>query len=683
MKRIFKSVTRLLLMPLLVQCVLGGMAIPTFAAATTIIINDNSQGTTSPGYSETGTGWADSSQPGFENSYVRYSVAASDSAKWTPTIASDSAGKYNVSIYRADSTLYDPLGYTITVNYNGGSISRIIDMSSLPVGWVDLGVFDFAVGTSGYVQLTYGNATQKTSGKRIIADSVKFEPVTETSGAAIGRLLTDKAYTSTPLTGVSQTSSIALNFSQTMDNSTLTQDNIQLIESNSRNVVASTLDVKGGNFVAITPASALTKATYTVVVGDGVKDSLGGDYSGTKRFAFRTSFVVNAATDTSPIFYTTGSSGSWLPSGSWNTRTYNDLIFGNLLYNTTGYAFATYKPGLTGIYQLIFTNPLHTTATGNVEVKITFNGGAVTKYISQIGTTFTATSVDLGTYPLDSNSTILFTNRVSGATMRLEKLTFIPSNGSDYYAAPPTVINAFGGTAPQYVESGSFDNRGSTPWGTTTIGDFRYTIGLNATATYKPALTGKYKIVFASPKNINYSATNIQVTINHRLATDTQTLSQVSDIDNVAEYVDLGDYTLDINSTVEFKNLIAYENMRVEKLYFFPVIDLNNDYKITPATFKNISDTKITSMTTGTVKASIPITNTRGSSLNTAVIFARYNTAGSLAEVFLSEKAVADFTEENYTAQFDNCESGDRISVFVWDGIGTMKPLLLTPDLLQ
>lgn len=676
----FKKMTFIFLMVFLVQCLLGGMAIPGFAAATTIIISDtfeNNATVSSPGYTEAGTGWANSGQSGYTTG-VRYSDVPNASAIWTPTIAADAAGKYRVSIYRANSTLYDPLGFNITVTYNGGSIACTIDMASLPVGWVDLGVFDFGVGTAGNVKLTSGAVV--TSGKRIIAESVKFEPVAEVSGAATARLLTNIAYTSTPVQGVATTSPLTLNFSQTMDVSTLTSTNIQLVESGSRNAVPiNALSVTGGNVVTITPTSPLTVGkTYTVVIGDGVKDSSVGFYAGIKGFVFRTTnAVINASTGTSPK-YVESTTFAARP-GPWGTT-----AIGDLRYISIAGAYATYKPGIIGKYQLIFNNATHPTAASKwVRATINFNGGSVTKDFTQYSVAVSGGPLVLGTFPLDSNSTIVFTNRdiINTNFMRLEKLTF--NLASDFQdSSTPTVINAFTDTSPKYVESGTFLKRGSSPWGSTTIGDLKYNTAIGDYATYKPGIIGKYKIMFINPLHSSGASTNIGVTVNYSGGQATQTLTQFTTIGaNTADYVDLGDYTLDVNSTVVFKNndTTVTNYMRLEKLYFFPILD---DYKITPTTFKNGSDVTITSMAAGTVKVSLPITNTKGSNLNTCVVFANYNSENKLMNVVVTEKAIENFTEENYKAQF-NCASGDKIKGFVWGGISTIKPILLSPSILQ
>jgi hypothetical protein len=120
------------------------------------------------GYIESGT-WYNSIKPGYNNSLTRYSESVGASVIWNPSL---NAGTYKVSIYRISSG--DP-NTKIDVVHNGATITYTLDYS-LPDGWVELGTFEFAAGTDGYVKLT--QMTNATNGR---ADAVKFEKYTATN----------------------------------------------------------------------------------------------------------------------------------------------------------------------------------------------------------------------------------------------------------------------------------------------------------------------------------------------------------------------------------------------------------------------------------------------------------------------------------------------------------------------
>lgn len=87
---------------------------------------------------------------------------------WRPDI--EIAGDYNVYYWLPDGTSNRATDAPFTVYYNGGSQTFYVNQQ-LPGGsWIKLGTFDFAIGTSGYVELT-NNANNS----YVIADAVKFE----------------------------------------------------------------------------------------------------------------------------------------------------------------------------------------------------------------------------------------------------------------------------------------------------------------------------------------------------------------------------------------------------------------------------------------------------------------------------------------------------------------------------
>jgi beta-glucanase (GH16 family) len=114
-----------------------------------------------PGYAEYGSGWTTSALTGFSSLPTRYSNASGATAQWTPTILT--AGSYDVQIWKTQASSSDNQAQLI-VNYSGGSHTSTVDFTSGSSGWVDLGTFSFAAGSTGNVKLNYsGNGYARTS----------------------------------------------------------------------------------------------------------------------------------------------------------------------------------------------------------------------------------------------------------------------------------------------------------------------------------------------------------------------------------------------------------------------------------------------------------------------------------------------------------------------------------------
>jgi beta-glucanase (GH16 family) len=105
------------------------------------------------GYSESGTGWADSSLAGFGLMPQRYSCTAGDSAVFAPGF--NQSGNYDVSIWKTVNSNADTAA-RVTVAYSGGTwTAPPMNFSTGSSGWVDLGTFHFdAAGTNPPIGVT-------------------------------------------------------------------------------------------------------------------------------------------------------------------------------------------------------------------------------------------------------------------------------------------------------------------------------------------------------------------------------------------------------------------------------------------------------------------------------------------------------------------------------------------------
>ncbi|WP_171628525.1 golvesin C-terminal-like domain-containing protein [Paenibacillus plantarum] len=174
---------------LMFTCLFFSLAAVSFAAE---IIIDNGD----PGYTEIGT-WNNSSVTGYNGSSTRYSNVSNSKAQWSPTILE--AGDYKVFIYKVTNSTGDN-DVDINVVYDGGTISTEQDWTTGSSGWVSLGTYPFAAGTSGYVQIT----KESTSYTR--ADAVKFVYVPVVNYAPVGTYYVDSINGNDANSGTSESS---------------------------------------------------------------------------------------------------------------------------------------------------------------------------------------------------------------------------------------------------------------------------------------------------------------------------------------------------------------------------------------------------------------------------------------------------------------------------------------------
>ncbi|PYI52854.1 OmpL47-type beta-barrel domain-containing protein [Paenibacillus flagellatus] len=241
------------------------------ATADADIIIDNGQ----PGYAESADGnWTTSQLQGYNHTTTRYPYSSAPGvyAQWSPTLASE--GRYRVSVYKVVHANAEPKA-KVDIRHNGKTETTVLNYQTGTSGWVDLGDFDFAAGPDQYVRIT-----QVTQGLPIRADAVRFRKL-ETIAS-----LTVPADTKSAPVGTE----VVVAFDRPMDIRTLTPSNIVLKETASGTVVAATYSVnQNGTAYTMLPAGGLRAQTsYTVEVGETVKNESGTPLYGGFRFDFRT-----------------------------------------------------------------------------------------------------------------------------------------------------------------------------------------------------------------------------------------------------------------------------------------------------------------------------------------------------------------------------------------------------------
>jgi Glycosyl hydrolases family 16 len=130
-------------------------ASPMSFAQVVFYIRDYYIGNGEPGYVEYGSGWQESSSPGYSNIPSRVSCQRGASASYTPTILQ--SGTYDVEVYESQNADADPAAQ-LTIQHAGGSTAKTINFANGSTGWVDLGSYPFAVGAGGTLANTNSGA---------------------------------------------------------------------------------------------------------------------------------------------------------------------------------------------------------------------------------------------------------------------------------------------------------------------------------------------------------------------------------------------------------------------------------------------------------------------------------------------------------------------------------------------
>lgn len=134
---------------------------PVSFANVAFYIRDYYIGDREPGYVEYGPGWQDNSVPGYSNIPTRVSCQAQAFASYTPTILQD--GKYDVQIYRVAHSDGDPAAQ-LSILSAAGHTARTVDFAHGNNGWVDLGVYRFNLGSTGFLKMSNsGSGCTRTS----------------------------------------------------------------------------------------------------------------------------------------------------------------------------------------------------------------------------------------------------------------------------------------------------------------------------------------------------------------------------------------------------------------------------------------------------------------------------------------------------------------------------------------
>jgi hypothetical protein len=382
-----------------------------------------------PEYSEAGTWATSTSLKGFNNSESRYGSSSGASAQWTPNLTS---GIYRVSFYKVVHTASDS-NAKIEVAYSNGKDTQYVNQTTGTSGWLELGTYTFGAGTNGYVKYTRqagGTGYGRT-------DAVKFEKLSElppdTDITPPTAQLTEPLDTSQ----ASLSGAITLTFNEEMNVSTLHNDNILLMETNTSSVVSTTYQVTDSNVFTLKPAQLLKPETsYTVTASTYVTDKASNALTGTRSWTFTTKSDV---IETIVIDY---GDPRYIESGSWATSALKGYNSSDTRYGSSSGASAQWTPNLTpGIYRVSFYKVIHASSDPNAKIEVTHLKGIDTQFVNQ--TTGTSGWLELGTYTFGTgtNGYVKYTRQAGGTSygrtdaVKFEKLSELPP---DTDIIPPT-----------------------------------------------------------------------------------------------------------------------------------------------------------------------------------------------------------------------------------------------------
>ena len=159
------------------------------------------------GYSESGI-WLDSGLTGYNGSGTRYSNDDGAYAQWNLDVSQ--VGEYHVYLYKVVYVNSDSMA-EIAVSYDGGQDVHTVDFTSGESGWVYLGTYPFASGSTGYVRtVRQGNYAR--------ADAVLTIPASGPGDLMISEAFVDGLNFSVRATGLEAGKRYVLKYSDKLTN---------------------------------------------------------------------------------------------------------------------------------------------------------------------------------------------------------------------------------------------------------------------------------------------------------------------------------------------------------------------------------------------------------------------------------------------------------------------------------
>ncbi|MDF2924631.1 MAG: hypothetical protein K0R57_3545 [Paenibacillaceae bacterium] len=230
------------------------------------------------GYSESGVWTESTTVRGYNNSSTRYGNTSQGYAQWKPDVA---GGTYRVSVFKPVHANNDKQA-VVTVYHQFGSSPHSLDYTAGSSGWVELGLYSFAPGDSGYVRVTSADRGL------MRADAVMFEQV-DADPVALASPPENEA--------LALDTRFKIHFSKNMPLEQLVPEMIVLHNDTAQSSVPAAIGILDtGRAVEITPANQLMYGTaYTLRLDEAMTDTEGKLLSGAISWSF-----ITVAEDTTP-----------------------------------------------------------------------------------------------------------------------------------------------------------------------------------------------------------------------------------------------------------------------------------------------------------------------------------------------------------------------------------------------
>jgi VCBS repeat-containing protein len=345
------------------------------------------------GYAES-SGWATSGLTGYNGTSTRFSGNPSAIVTWTPALT----GRYEVEFYKVANS-NSAANAVVSVTHNSVTDSQIVDLTTGPSGFVDLGAFDLNSSLGDFVRLS----NQGTGNLR--ADAVRFTQLVagpSVSVPASQSVAQDSALALSPATGN------AISIADPDAGATSLQ--VALTVTHGALTLGTTTGlsfVTGGNGQASFTVSgtqtalnnALASLSYQPTAGYSGSDTLHAQVTD----ADNLSASQNVPITVIPVVVVDNGGAGYGETGAW----FNSGLTGSGGSSTrfaTGNATATWTPILSaGTYKVEFykvANPVSSTAA---KVTITHNGTTFQQYLDL--TAGSSGFVDLGTFQFNGSGT--------------------------------------------------------------------------------------------------------------------------------------------------------------------------------------------------------------------------------------------------------------------------------------
>lgn len=545
---------------------------------------------------------------------------------WTPEITE--AGRYDVYIWRVANPGNNKEALLRVMSRDGETQKVIPQATTEAAGWYNVGNFDFAEGTSGYIRLGRNN----NSPGAVRVNCVKLVK-TEDAPAPSVDLITPAA-----LSAVDTNTKIELAFSLPMDEACMNEEHITLTETESGEAVPASYELSGAvaSVLSIIPEERLkAKTSYTVTVSGDVKSSAGTAMGEAKSWSFTTDVIIYETVivttqDGAPHYTEEG--GAWAES---SLAGYNNLP-SRYVGNTVG-ASAAFRADLSaGTYLVKFYRVLNAGNSVAAPLAIYHAGGVENRQFN--GTVGGASGwVDYGAWEFNSGE--------AKVTIALDdKSKIIRTSAVMFQKIEDTEAPAAELIVPESLTEVSLNTS--------------FVIKFSETMEKRGVEAG---ITLAAKE----TSESVACTVTYDAAAKTAVVDPLEDLKPGVRYdIALGDSVCDLAGN-------PVSGTRIWTIKTYPI-------NFSGFSLKDGSGADVTALTKGaSLTASVTASNKSGEEVNTVLVYGLYNANGILETAGFSALPLADGTVDAVNtlpiSLPDRDLTGYKLKVFYWESFDTLK----------